>query len=483
MPSLADLPTELVQAILQHTTKEDCLSLTTVNRRLSNEATARLYQNITFEWEKEEIPPVSKILRTLLEDAHLRPLVKSLDLSGSGYQYGKQAYIFSPTVPPLELDTMDRASSLIRSTGFPHMEAWETALRESSLDAVLALLVILLPELIRLSITQKFAKDTHILSQTVLHAAQSTARDGGDERGGDFRPDVSKLQDVTICQRRLGDALSRYLCPFKNTPEILGWFYLPSAQRLRLSIDNPFNFAWPSPLPPQPQHLQTLFLDQIREFRALPILAACSGIKELNWNLRQESGVDSDVLPRLTVDLQKLGEALVPLRDSLEVLTIGGELEQGIHEELETPPVTYTGFMDLSMLTKVKTLAAPWIFYMGKKLQERKTIGRPSTVPPNLTRLIINDGFEHDDANDWDESDMLEASRNFLEVRRPQHTPYLRELGLHPAYLEDVSKKELRPLAEKLGIEFSSVNTFDEKWLNTPPLPHCWTWDPPPHAS
>lgn len=476
MPSLSDLPTELVQAILRHTTKEDCLALASVNRRFSNEARVRLYRDITFEWKTEEVPPVCSLLQTLLDNPELRYLVTTLDLSGQG---PLDRHIHTPSVP-LAFD-VDKASSLIRGICFPHAEAWENALREGKLDAVLALLVILLPRLARLSITQNFARDSRIISQTVLHAAQFTTRDGGPEES--FRPDVSQLCDVTICQRRVGEPFRNAVRPFKNTPDILGWFYLPSIKRLRLSIDNPFEFSWPLPQPPQPRQLQTLFLDQIREYRALPILAACPGLKELNWNLRHENGVDADVLhDPPVVDLTKLTAALAPLHDSLEVLTLGGELEEGL-DEMDNPEVTFLGSLDLAMLTRVKTLSAPWMFYMGKGLWEGKTIGHPSTVPLNLTRLIIDDGFEYEAGNDWEDPDMREAVRKFLEEHMQQYTPYLRELGLHPGYMEDVSVKELRPLAEELGLVFSSVNIFDTRRRNIPPLPYCWTWDPPPHVS
>lgn len=362
MPSLSDLPTELLDAILQFTTEEDCLSLATVNRRLSYAARVRLYQDITLEWKTKKIPPVCKLLQTLLDNQELRYLVKSLDLSGQGPSDEHPHYKKPTPLIPMTLD-IDKASALIRDTRFPHAEAWETALREGNLDAVLALLVILLPELVRLSAIHNFARDSRILSQTVLHAAQSTTHEGRTD--GDFRPDVSKLYDVTICQRRVGEAIHRTPRPFKNTPDILGWFYLPSVQRLRLSIDNPFEFTWPSPLPPRPQHLRILFLDQIREYRALPILAACRGLKELNWNLRHEAGPDRDVLPDPPiVDLGKVTAALVPLQDSLEVLTLGGELVPGL-SEIDNPTVTFPGFLDLAILTKVRTLSIPWVFYYG----------------------------------------------------------------------------------------------------------------------
>ncbi|KAH7358930.1 hypothetical protein B0T11DRAFT_285400 [Plectosphaerella cucumerina] len=479
MPSLSDLPTELLQAILVYTTKADNLSLSTVNRRLSDEARARLYQDITLEWKTEEIPPVCKLLQTLIEHKELRTLVRSLHLSGQG---PLDIDIHTPVIP-LALDA-DKASSIIRSTRFPHVETWETAFREGNLDAILALLVTLLPQLIRLSVIQNFARDSRILSRTVFYAAQSPTPEAEAGSDHDFRPDVSKLLDVTICQRRIGEALYRAIRPFKNTPAILGWFYLPSVQRLSLSIDNPFDFAWPSPLPPKPQHLETLFLDQIREYRALPILAACPRVKELNWNLRHEAGPDSDVLPDPpVVDLQALTAALAPLRDSLEVLTLGGELVPG-ESELDVPPVTYSGILDLAILTKVRTLSVPWIFYMGKSLQEGKTIGHPSTVPPRLTRLIIDDGFEYDDSTTWEDPEMRAAARKFLEEYRPQYTPHLRELGLHPGLLEDVSRDELEPLAEKLGLAFASdTSIFKTRCMKKPPLPFCWTWDPPPHVS
>lgn len=487
MPSLSDLPTELVQDILQFVAVEDCVSMATVNRRLSFEAKVRLYRDITLEWRwLQEYPPLSKLLRTLLDNPDLRPLVKSLHLGGVGYM--NTCSVFSPTVP-LTLDK-DKAVSLIRSTRFPHTEAWETAFRESSLDAVLALLVILLPKLFRLSIIESFARDTRILSQTVLHAVRSTVRGErvkGEAKGegeGDFWTYLSNLQDVTICQRRVSDAVLGKIPPFKNSPDILGWFYLPSVQRLRLSIDNPLGFTWPSPLPPQPQHLRTLCLDQIREYRALPILSACTGLKELKWTLRHVTGFDSDVLSApAIVDLRRLTDALAPLRDSLEVLALGAEIYEGLDENVQARPVTYRGFLDLAILTKARTLSVPWIFYMGKRPREKKTIGHPSTVPPKLTRLIIDNGMENDLRNDWRDPDMREAARRLLEEYRLQYTPHLRELGLHASYLEEVSRKELRLLAEKLGLVFSSTNECEVRWRTMPPVPHCWTWDPPPRTS
>lgn len=194
--------------------------------------------------------------------------------------------------------------------------------------------------------------------------------------------------------------------------------------------------------------------------------------------------MDRDVLKDPpVVDLRKITEALAPLRDSLEVLALGGELEEG-DDEMDPPAVSFSGSLNLAILTKVRTLSAPWMFYMGKGPQEGKTIGRPSTVPPNLTRLIIDDGFEWDDGNDWEDLDMLEAARRFLEEHRLQYTPHLREMGLHPGYLEDASGEELTQLAAKLGLAFASDGSFYRSRLTmAPPLPCCWTWNPTPHAS
>ncbi|KAH6681145.1 hypothetical protein F5X68DRAFT_263488 [Plectosphaerella plurivora] len=489
MVFLSDLPTELLLAILEFTPVPDCAIIATVSRRLCDAARVRLYQDIRLDWNTGEFPPVSKLLRAFVDNQELRGLVKSLELCGIGWT---DPSIVTPTIP-LILD-QDKACSLIRDTHLPHIETWEKAFREENLDAVVSLLVVLLQHnLVNLSVIKNFARDNRILSQTILHVIQSTTRNGSE---GDVWPAFPKLTNVTVFSR----PPVYPTCPFKNTPDVLGWFYLPHIQRLRLSIDNPFEFTWPLPQPPQPQYQRHLSIDQIRECRVLPILAVCSGLEELTWNIRHRYGHDADVISETPcMNLRQVTEVLAPLRGSLKTLYLGAECFGGLYDS-DQPPLTLIGFLDLANFTEMRNFTVPWNFYMGMDLEDEsnmghhgplpanltslKKIGHFGTLPINLTSLIFTSGIEYDPENQWDGAEMLTVSREFIEEGRLRYTPHLRQFGVHTAFFDFDRQAigELGKLCEVKGISHSFKDPHEVMMMTNqiPAQPECWTWVPPP---
>jgi hypothetical protein len=470
MPSLSDLPTEILSAILLHATKEDCLSLATVDRRLHSVATEQLYRNISMDWLNYKLPPVSKLLRTLIDNRGLRPLVKSLTLQGG---HSSTQHVYYAIKVPLTLD-QEKASSIILDTHFPHVERWKTAFREGSLDAVVSLIVILLPELVHLSILDNFARDNRILNQTCVHALQSKMRHEGKKSSAEAcQLNLSTLCDVTIFQRPCTNKDPLW----KNTPEILAWFYLPAMKRLRLTIDNPFDFAWPFPQPPQAQNLRYLDLDKIRECRALPIFAACPQLKELAWNLRHENGSDPGVISEdeACIDLRQVTAALACLHDSLEILSLGAECYGG-RSEIEDPPMTLLGSLDLGPFIKMKSLTVPWNFSMGMRPSHKK-IGHPGTLPKSLTSLLFVHDLGCNQGDDWCDHDFPETCREYLEETRLRYTPHLGHFGFIATFDSASTTEKLKNMCKHAGISGTFLDNevaWDLIWT-LQPLPLCWT--------
>ncbi|KAH7362174.1 hypothetical protein B0T11DRAFT_317954 [Plectosphaerella cucumerina] len=414
MPSISDLPTEILSAILLHATEEDCLSLATVDRRLHSVATEQLYRNITMDWLNYKLPPVSKLLRTLIDNQSLRYLVKSLELQGG---CGSTPRVYHVPKIPLTFD-QEKASLLIRGTHFPHTERWEDDLREGSLDAAVTLIVMLLPNLVRLTLLDNFARDNRLLNQTCIHALKSKmCHDGTNSSVEDPWSNLSKLCD-----------------------------------RLRLSIDNPFDFTWPFPLPPRAQTLRYLALDKIRECRALPILAACPELKELAWNLRHENGSDPGVISEdeACIDLRQVTAALACLHDSLEILSLGAECYGG-RSEIEDPPMTLLGSIDLGPFTKMKNLTVPWNFSMGMRPGHKK-IGHPGTLPKSLTSLLFVHNLGCNQGDDWWDKDFPETCREYLEETRLRYTPHLGHFGFIATFDSASTAEKLEKMCKYAGI-------------------------------
>lgn len=178
------------------------------------------------------------------------------------------------------------------------------------------LLICLAPNLSSLHLDPLFTVETDIFVH--IHRHSLFSQPGSGYKGTRIKlPPFPKLRNLSMCSRF--DEIRR--TDLNNTADILPVFYLEALESLKLSLDNPTEFAWPTTSPPTADKLSSLELQRVREQMFSPILAAMPVLKSLTWTCRWINTLDRGVNTS-TMDLDAMTSALAPLRDSLINFTI-----------------------------------------------------------------------------------------------------------------------------------------------------------------
>lgn len=435
MPSLLDLPPEIVTTILEYLWTWDQRRVARASKYLQQTATRLIYAEITFKWDGDSCHPgIILFLRSLAENPGLGDLVKALHLKpnspesswGVFSSSGEPSWtVFSSSGMPTPMtltnwgrrtqQALDRVVALIR--GFNHLSyarTWKDELRKCNMDALVTLLLSFLPNLTRLSMRDCFARDVRILSRSLAHSMQAPP-------SGAVMPMLRSLEDVTIVrsdQRRAGGKSS--------AGEALPWFHLPQLRRLELTIDDPGSLAWTPAEAPHPSRLQSLRMTSIREANARQALTRCRGLRQLHWHLEYDD--EARILPigERALNMASVNASLEPLCETLEDLTLKAAYETREWDKKHLV-IELRGTLDLSGFHAIRRLAVSWPLVMGMGPARGVRLG-PS-LPKNLEYLVFTDGFPPSGRYEWNPSSMMAAMQFFLE-RYQEHTPLLRGFGL-----------------------------------------------------
>jgi len=117
------------------------------------------------------------------------------------------------------------------------------------MDAFVAVLLSQPLRLTHLLLGSDFMKETHIIG-LVLRSGLCTPLDSG------LRLGLANLKTVSF--ERQFSYFEEY--DHSNTADLLPLFYLPSVERILVTIDNPVTFSWPAARPPTCSSLHSLEL-------------------------------------------------------------------------------------------------------------------------------------------------------------------------------------------------------------------------------
>lgn len=469
MLSLSNLPTELLLSILKRTSsRQDLRNMGLTCKKFHEVANDLMYASISLDWSprpETSSYAVTFLLRSLMENPKLGGLIKDLYLHGRDFR----GFIkWNTLTPPVCVDALDlnMVSSTIHGFQVPHAQEWEEEARRGKMDAIVTLLLSFLPNLTRLRVLSNFAKETRILGLTLMHDIKAASINNG------VLPMRHSLEDVTVSRFRLGNGKVKE----DNTAETLLWFYLPKIRLLNLSIDNPKSFTWPLEHSPCPSQLRSLRLSLIREPHAQQVFAVCNGLKQLSWTL--EHNAEFKAISKPNFDLNGVTDALGPLRESLEDLTLKASIEMG-PSDIEYPHVDVRGSLAIADFPAVRKFTLSWSLAMGIQPNCQRRLS--TSIPRNVQEITITDDLEQTEDFEWDEFSMLGPIDRFLSSHK-EHTPFLEQFNLVvegiDANWSDRMRKEIQYLCAGVGLKCKILQLPDDGLPFESPPPG-WVWRAP----
>ena len=461
--SLPDLPRDVLLGIGQHLSRTDLVALSLVGKGLRELAQPLLYSSIRITWIPGCHPPILQLLRGLLERPFLANCVQNLRLDGSVSVSPKDQIARLDKFPDAIAKTAHQRLVSAMPTGVSPgtAHAWDNSIQQGNIDAIVALLVSLLPNLRRLHLSEAWTLESKFLGSLLevsLSDKQGKTACCHTRQDDTLRlPKLASLHQVTLSARP-----DRKRSPYKkNTKAVLSLFYLPSIQELSVSIDSPADFSWPLPNRPTPLTLTSLEIHRLHELHLGPVLFVLQNLRRLryNWVYQQNVGkqIDDDAVG---LDTIALAIAQCHRLETLEITAACNPAES--NGSLEPPSVQLQGSLGaLSKLHDLKKMQIPWVFIMGMKEASTPNAGRliSSILPLNTEHLMVTGNLGSSNDYEWDETSIIEsfeiALSNGLKARTKGLgsicLPYPQQSGLSPEY-----RAMLIGLHSQYSIEFTN---------------------------
>ncbi|KAJ3547609.1 hypothetical protein NM208_g1427 [Fusarium decemcellulare] len=444
---LLDCPKEVQLATIEYLAPSDLAILSRASQGLHRLVEPLLYSAIELSWTLQCHPPVTQLLRTLLEKPELSSHVRRLDLSGHGFADESDVWDRPdalPSIAPLPNDKLSEAVKNIQVSDTT-ADLWVDNVQSGASDAVVAVLISLMPNLERLSLSANWTSETHFLGIMFRSALCDTQQDSPRRfpclKHVSFAPMIDEEE---------------HLDP-TNTADVLALFYLPNIQHLSISIDNPTHFSWPSRGPPDPRLLSSLEVHRIRESRMAPILSVAKGLRKLRYNWFYQSDVDREVSGDI-VRLDTMATAFLQVSSSLEELEINAELFPAISRgEYEPRGIKLQGSLSqLCKMNSLRRLRVPWSFLTG--LDTYAVPGRLGlALPQSLEHLALTKRFiKYEEVDDRDDF-MISAFGMELESGFLSHLTSLKAVYLPKSWYTTGICNACKKKLDCLGARFNLV--------------------------
>lgn len=484
--SILDCPVEIFHAIFAlDTSPADLASLCCASKSVNALAQPLLYSKIEWEWlEAARPPPITLLLGTLVRRPDLAAHVQHLVLRG-------ETFIFShrkKKSPPLPaghrgLSDDDIASAIrkiIPTTDVDDdddtnlADDWLSAARAGRMDAFVALLLVHLPRLARLVLETNFARDMDMIGRAVLA----------------HRSFFQHLRSVDVFARHDWAVSPTHI---DNTDAALSLFYLPCVAHMRVTIGSSprSTFRWPAPFPPDPRHLTSLELLDIREPHLGEVLRATTktcggggggggnGLRSLAWTWYKSADVPHT---SHVADLDAVCAALAEVGETLVALDISADTDEGCGGGddgggADVPRLEFHGGMEglRARMGCLERLRAPLVFLLGPAGDEasrRRRRRRLEDVMPAAVRHVtlthelgMSDCTVNGD-HAWGDEDQFDRIVAWLRVSGLV-TPRLRRLDLEdgsiwaPSGWDASMRERLRRIGDEVGVqvEYTHLST------------------------
>ena len=488
MATLLDCPAELVDSIFERLSLRDLTSLSLSSKKIHEFATPRLYSSIDLSIRRGNPRPIIHLTRTIFNNPGLAKHIKSVRLRDAdeaiqklyrGYSYDKTL----PEVPPAQPtdeDGITKFVDYVKKTNLSYSDSWIQKLRIADLNGFVALLLSQLPGL--KSFRTGYAA---VVPSAGREGPRSRPNFTGENQflGKLFQsavfasdhglPQFHQLEEISFPGPISVDpGRDPDLCLPCDMAALLS---LPSIRSIRGWCWNPSSlpYTWPTDQPPNPVHLTSLTLSYLHVDFLAQILTKTPALKTLCWNWKWIQ--DTHPLNTDTIDLDRFVEALEPIRENLEDLTIGFEFDPMSWGGIEPGKMKALGTLHgLESFANIKRFKAPlgvllpdWDWNAGPDPNRRLE----DSLPRNVEVVTVTDVFTSD-YYAYDEEEELEFVRKWLFETASTRTPRLKEVCYYlDRNAEDFEEGDYGPIIGKAfegtNVKYRVIDAREEKpWEN-----------------
>jgi hypothetical protein len=482
MAAFHNCPTELVDTILERVSFYDLAALSLTSKKLHEFAAPQLYSHIDLSICRGNPRPIIHLTRSVFNNPELAKQVKSVRLRDGdeniqklykGYSYDESVSKVSP--PQLrDEDSMPGFTKFIKKTSLPYAHLWIDKLRVADLNAFVALLLSRLPNLKSFRIgyaavvpyierlgqrnPPNIAGENQFLGK-LFQSAVFTSNHGLSQ----FRQleEISFPGPISVDPGRNPD--------FCNPCDMVALLSLPSIRSIQGWCWNPSSlpFTWPTD-PPDPVHLTLLTLSYVHVNFLAQILERTRALKTLCWKwkwIQNTHPLNTD-----TIDLNRFVEAVQPIRDTLEDLTIGFEFDNMSWGGIEPGMMKALGTLHgLEGFTNIKRFQAP----LGVLLPDWDCNAGPDptrrledSLPRDVEVVTVTDAFMSD-YYAYDEYEELDFVRAWLLETASTRTPQLKEvcyyLDRNASEFEKERYEPIKQVFEGTNVRYRIIKAMDEK--------------------
>lgn len=363
----------------------------------------------------------------LIERPHLRSLVQDISLTHPPYE-GLRTKDYHT----------DSLQGFIKELQVPFQDTWLRDIEDPTVDSLVAMLLVLCPNLSSLTADHRYVKEPRIFGMLVRHIVQPQAENP--------QSLLRNLRSLSLTPR-----LDQFPEDEPNTDAMLPLFYISTLRHINFTVESPPQFTWPLSSPPNLENLTSMQLSRLREVQLGEVLACTKNLQSLTWNWVFDGGEEEVWMVNNGIfDLDRLGLALEHVRDSLVDLKLTADEANffSMYAEIEVQG----SLKALARFPKLRSLHALYHFLLNQS-PEHYTDELHSILPQSLHHLTMSDKFSY--GYGWEQQAQVDVIRKWWNDHLDS-TPELRSLTMyatHNVYLWALPGQELVELGKKHGID------------------------------
>lgn len=450
---LLNCPADLIPSFLEPLSRGDLLSVCLVCRDLRPFAEPFLYSSIDWIWLKGEVPPIGKLLRSILHRPELAAHVRSVVLAGATFYRWYTRNI--PEKIEVSEDEVNLSVAFVQRIKVSRGDEWIQGLRDGVMGAYVAVLLSQLSNLMYLDIGPNFGRNTLYLG-ILLRSALCATSDSG----------LTNFPHLREVRYTLPDASGLPGKTDRTALDILPLFYLPAAEYISATIEDstPNDFAWPVQWRPSPSNLTTLDLAHIREGHLGQILSATPALRKLRWHcFHQEKYAEENI-----IDLDLIAQDLAQVRGTLSDLTITAECYMypgNLLDPYLEIKGSLRGLFDFPELVRYEV---PLPFLLGLRPPATYPLGH--VIPKRVEVFTMRDDLFCSNY-EWPDFDTFEVLESWITKWRDSN-PHLRHFHLYLGETDDEwflpMQAKLNDLCTAAGMPSSRITKVNAGYTPTP---------------
>ncbi|KAM0555919.1 hypothetical protein ACHAPJ_006321 [Fusarium lateritium] len=420
-------------------------NMSLLNKHFYSIAQPVLFRRIFVGWERGNSPCLTIVTRTLLERPDLAKEVKYLRLDG--YDFPDRCPDMMPTISVAGLN-MNKVATFIEDTGADFADAWAEAVSDGEVDALVTLLIAILPRIREIWLGPDFSIEIYFL-------ALMFDPDRRSKPGANF-PAHERLRALTV----RNDMVDSYHSWLDFTYSAQAFFNIPTLEALSFAvISSSIPAFWPKGRPKSLQRLVELHLHRVRESQLEDFFRLAPKMETLRWTWSWNPEHHEEFTN--VIDMGMLESALETRSLDLEILDIVVVDDAGIEDPSKLWQVGMLGefnvlrdFYVLQQLTVPLPLLMGWSSKSAGYLRDK--------IPSCLISLTLTDDLCQQKSYDWSKKSIRSLTNRFLygevEVQRTD----IRMFTIAGATFRDVWTDEeidvLRDGCERYHIDFDVLD-------------------------